>query len=698
MSESGWLWVQMLGTVVLTAALWSLDSKTPWGSHRRARTGAIGVVFGLMGVALLCLSINFQTVDDEVSAGSLLIGVRDMAPLAAGLFFEPAAGLIAAAISALFRAVTEVGLNAFWPDVLSLSLGAFLPGLISYLLGKFLFHGKFPHPLACLGIGIISEVLFALSLMETFSNSRATAIFMRAAFPSILLPTSVGMFLSALAIFKMRGKLKNIFKRPTRSDTPISTRFNRRLLTIVLAIFAFTLFLTVLNQGYYTLNSANNSLAAAADDISSALDQLPSTAGPTDIQALVAKRHAGTDGPIFILENDVVVGTNSETIPRGAGLQDLGLDSEPGDGTYFTGMLGVEDCHCFATHDQGRLILVGIPSAGIDLDLYLNFLTYFFYNVLLFAALYVGVDILVGSMIVKDLQQVNGSLEKITAGDLEEKVTVEDSREFTKLSGDINSTVDTLKSYIAEAENRMNAELEFAKEIQTSALPSVVPQRKEFRLAAFMGTAKEVGGDFYDYFMLDETHLVLAIADVSGKGIPASLFMMRSKTMLKNLAETGCGPAEILRQANDQLCDGNDAEMFVTAWMGIMDFSTGGMTCSNAGHEFPAIMKRGGDYELLKDKHGMVLGGIPGMSYVEYSIELQPGDRLFVYTDGVAEATDSSNELYGTDRMLEALNQCKSMAPMEQLTFMKARVDEFAGEAPQFDDITMMSFVLNEEV
>lgn len=696
MGEGGILWIQMLVVVVLTTGLWVLESRIPWQGRDRTRTVVIGVLFGLIGVALLCLSINFQTTDAEVSEGSLLIGVRDMAPLAAGLFFDPVAGLIAGVICALFRMVMEMGFNAFWPDVLSLSLGAFLPGLISFLLGRYVLQREVPTPFACFATGIISEVLFALSLMETFSDSAETGKFMREALWSILLPTSIGMFLCALAIFLISGRGKEILRRQPLSDTPISTRFNRKLVTVILGVFAFTLFLTVLNQEYYAQNNAKDSLTSEAADLVSVLDQTPSSASAADLQAIAAQRHAGNDGPIFILKNGRTVSTNSTTVAIGSSLQEVGLDSEPDDQSFFTGTLGSVECKCYAVRHGDWLVLVGIPTEGINLELLLNLLTYFFYSVLLFAALYVGVDMLVGSLIVKSLRKVNGSLEKITNGDLDEKVTAEDSREFTSLSNDINSTVMTLKDYIAEAENRMNAELEFAQEIQHSALPSVVPQRKEFSLAAFMGTAKEVGGDFYDYFMLDDTHLTLVIADVSGKGIPAALFMMRSKTMVKNLAETGCGPAEILRQANDQLCEGNDAEMFVTAWIGIMDLASGVMTCSNAGHEYPAIMRRGSGYELLKDKHGMVLGGIQGARYVEYEIELKPGDRLFLYTDGVAEATDSSDQLLGTDRMLEALDQSRSMTAAEQLSCVMSRINAFVGDAPQFDDITMMSFIMNE--
>jgi serine phosphatase RsbU (regulator of sigma subunit) len=237
--------------------------------------------------------------------------------------------------------------------------------------------------------------------------------------------------------------------------------------------------------------------------------------------------------------------------------------------------------------------------------------------------------------------------------------------------------------------------LEFARNIQASALPHnfIFPNRDEFKLFASMTPAKEVGGDFYDFFLIDGNKLALVIADVSGKGIPAALFMMRSRSVIRGLAETGNSPAEILKKANSRLCDGNDAEMFVTAWVGIVDFTTGIMTCANAGHEYPAI-RRGGEnnYELLKDKHGFVLGGMDGVSYSEYEVEMTEGTRIFVYTDGVAEATNQFDEQFGTDRMLSVLSEHPDFDVTDTLKNLKIEIFDFCKNTEQFDDITMICF------
>jgi serine phosphatase RsbU (regulator of sigma subunit) len=207
-----------------------------------------------------------------------------------------------------------------------------------------------------------------------------------------------------------------------------------------------------------------------------------------------------------------------------------------------------------------------------------------------------------------------------------------------------------------------------------------------------MDPAKEVGGDFYDFFFVDQNKLAMVIADVSGKGIPAALFMMRSKTAIRGLAESGQTPSEILYRANNTLCEGNDAEMFVTVWLGIIDLETGLMKCANAGHEYPVIMGAGRDFEVLRDKHGLALAAMEEMRFREYEVQMNPGDRLFVYTDGIPEAIDEQVEQYGMDRLVEVLNGVKDARMESILPVVRKNIADFAGNAEQFDDITMLGF------
>ena len=265
------------------------------------------------------------------------------------------------------------------------------------------------------------------------------------------------------------------------------------------------------------------------------------------------------------------------------------------------------------------------------------------------------------------------------------------SREIRSMQIRIVENTENLKTLTSEKE-RIKTELNMATRIQNSMLPHIFPpfpEREEFDLYATMRPAREVGGDFYDFFMIDEDHLAVVMADVSGKGVPGALFMMVSKVILKNNAMLGRPVGEILARTNDLICANNQMEMFVTVWMGILEISTGKIRAANAGHEYPAVMQDG-CFRLCRDRHSFVIGGLTDVSYREYELQLEKGDKLFLYTDGVTEATDEKGELFGTERMLGALNAFAESSPREILTGVKDAVDAFVGEAEQFDDMTML--------
>ena len=247
--------------------------------------------------------------------------------------------------------------------------------------------------------------------------------------------------------------------------------------------------------------------------------------------------------------------------------------------------------------------------------------------------------------------------------------------------------------HLTDEKARISAELDLATRIQADMLPSIFPAfptRKEFDLYASMTPAKEVGGDFYDFFIIDPDHLGLVIADVSGKGIPAAMFMMVSKNIVANNAMLGKSPAQILHDANNAIIKNNSENMFVTVWIGILEISTGILRAANGGHEYP-ILKRGDQFELFKEPHGIPLGFMDDSEYEEYVIEMKPGDKLFVYTDGVPEATAADQEMFGTDRTLEVLNRDVSASPEQMLKNIKEGVDAFVKDAVQFDDLTMLA-------
>ncbi len=343
----------------------------------------------------------------------------------------------------------------------------------------------------------------------------------------------------------------------------------------------------------------------------------------------------------------------------------------------------------------------------LDMSEVRSYLNSFLIKMIVISFAIIGLTIIVyivfvRSMVTKPIGQLTEFTEEITSTNAFEgkRIDIETGDEIESLSLSFNFMLEELEEYIhnlakitAEKE-RIGAELDVARHIQGSMLPCIFPafpERHEFDIYATMTPAKEVGGDFYDFFLVDDNHLALVIADVSGKGVPAALFMMISKTLIKSATQNGLSPKEVLEKVNNQLCESNDAEMFVTVWLGILEISTGRMKCANAGHEFPAIMHSGGDWELYKDRHGFVLAGMENSKYREYEITLKDGDRIFVYTDGVAEATDINNNLYGTDRMIDALNRAKDKRCDELLKYIHEDIDAFVGEADQFDDITMLT-------
>ena len=264
------------------------------------------------------------------------------------------------------------------------------------------------------------------------------------------------------------------------------------------------------------------------------------------------------------------------------------------------------------------------------------------------------------------------------------------------MEADMLRHIGELTSVTAERE-RIGAELSVATTIQENSIPHdfpAFPERDDFDIYASMTPAKEVGGDFYNFFLIDENHLAFVIGDVSGKGVPAALFMMVTNILITNRTKMGGSPGEILSYVNNNLCAHNKADMFVTLWLGILDLTTGKLTAANAGHDDAAICRSDGSFELFKTRHGLAAGAMPGMKYKDFEIQLDQGDKLFLYTDGVPEATRTDDAMFTVDRMLEALNLYKQQQPQDILAGVKQAVDDFVGDAPQFDDLTMLCLEL----
>lgn len=411
-------------------------------------------------------------------------------------------------------------------------------------------------------------------------------------------------------------------------------------------------------------------------------------------------RHVGEKGCMIIVDEKYKIVSGPEK-SEGSQIDITGiaLDKEkhrPGE-KFLSEYYG-EKCYCMYHEAEGYLILAVIPKSEAALSRNVAVVITMIMQVIIFVSLFIMIYLLVKRLVVNNIYRINDSLSEITEGNLETVVDVRTHVEFEELSDDINSTVDTLKRYIADAKARIEAELVLAKAIQHSALPSVFPpypNRKDFEIWADMYTAKEVGGDFYDFYFVNEDTLAFLIADVSGKGIPAAMFMMTAKTLIKSYAESGMSVEEVFIQANAKLSEGNDSGMFVTAWMGYIDLKTGRISYANAGHNPPLVRHGNGSYEYLKTRPGLVLAGMEGIRYRSNVVELQPGDVIFLYTDGVTEANNASEELYGTERLKELLDSNTDKDAEHICEVVKADVDSFADGVEQFDDITMLCIRYN---
>ena len=413
-------------------------------------------------------------------------------------------------------------------------------------------------------------------------------------------------------------------------------------------------------------------------------------------------RHVGSTGFVAVCDENFNLVTNTDR--NGNHISTIGIvpDEEMLQGKsashlYKTNVVNEESnfneeyIYVF-TFVEGYCIIAAMPVAEAMLMRDASLYTSIFMLILIFAALFIFIYFLIKKVIINNLQKINGTLSEITGGNLNVKVDVRSNEEFSSLSDDINSTVATLKRYISEAAARIDKELEYAKQIQLSALPSNFPDTENYSIYAQMIAAKEVGGDFYDFYSIDENTVLFLAADVSGKGIPAAMFMMTAKTIIRDLAERGLSVDEIFTLANEKLCENNESGMFVTAWLGKLELSTGKLSFANAGHNPPVIVHANGECEYLKSRTGFVLAGMEGMKYRSNEMTLNKGDRIFLYTDGVTEATDKNEALYGEDRLQSYIEKNKELEPEALLSGLKGDIDLFVGDAPQFDDITMLIF------
>ena len=681
--------LQMTGATALyvaaTALLWHFWHKA--SDHTPLQKLAVGLFFGLCSVAANHFGVDYI---------DMVLNVRDIGPLAAGLFFDPLSGILSGLIGGIERYIVGRFFNIGFFTHVACSISTCLAGFLAAALHKWVYEGKRPSIIHCLFLGAEMEVfhMYAIFISNRNNMSMASYVVKVCALPMIIF-TGIGLMACSIAILLLSGSHLRIHLKTPRRNTPIDVRFQRWLMIVVFVLFASSL---GLNYSLHTRTAYEN----VRDDLKLQICQYQFTYQENkdlkSLQKVLDDNNVSTESIYLLVDAETqqfltYTGFSGKTIP--ADPEELTLIAEHAGGDEFYASLRQYlgwECLCMSVKlDERYYLLIGTPTNLIYASRESLMQESLFLLILVFTALYLLTTVLVERLVVRNLEKVNDSLARITDGHLNETVAVEESSEFTKLSGDINATVTALRGYIDAAENRIEEELKLAAAIQDAALPKNFNLPYEsIELYALMTPARQVGGDFYDFFFIRPEEIALVIADVSGKGVPASLFMMRSKTAIKNYARSGLGPAKLLESVNNALCEGNDTDMFVTVWLGILDLRTGLMRCANAGHEYPVLMRAGGDYELVKDRHGLVLAEFEDIPMKEYEIQLNSGDRLFVYTDGVPEAINTDKAQYGTARMTEKLNSLKNSSQQELLTGMLEDIRQFAGAEEQFDDITML--------
>ena len=645
----------------------------------------IGIIFGCCSIASTHFGVNF---------GTMILNVRDIGPMSAGLFFDPVSGVIAGIIGAFERYIAGEYFKVGEFTTIACSLSTCLAGFFAAFLNMYLFKGKKPSLAYSFFMGCVIEVFHMYMVLVSNRDDVAMAftVVRICALPMILF-TGLGLMVSSALIKVMSGEWQNPFVRPEGDKVTVSHRFQVWLFGVTAVVLLMNFWF---NYSLQTFSAEQNArLEMEIAQVYTDYNYEMYKENGLDLSKM--EIYIANDGAFVIVDES---GNAISGFRDWAALKEtLDAAEEHKDSDYFDVKTEYGEWMCKVAHmetDPGKRLLIAMPYDTIYLSRDAQAYETLLADILVFTVIYVLISVLVQSLVVDNLIKVNESLNKITEGDLDEKVSVYNSSEFASLSDDINLTVDALKGYIEAAEKRIEQELMLARTIQASALPKNFDFNNDaFELFATMDPAKEVGGDFYDFFFIDSYRMALVIADVSGKGIPASLFMMRSKTAIRGLTESGYDPGEMLVRVNNELCTNNEASMFVTVWIGIVDLKTGDIRCANAGHEYPAVRRSSGAFESFKDKHGLPLGCMEDMKYREYDIHLDPGDTLFVYTDGVPEAINVDEVQYGETRMLRALSRNKKASMKKLLHALKKDQDGFVGEADQFDDITMLGFRYN---
>lgn len=691
--------------VLLSAVLyWAYSKPLSHWSPRKKQLLA-GFCFGLAAV--------FGT-EFGVPMDGLRVNVRDAAPICAGLIFGAPAGIMAGLIGGIERYLAAWWGAGFYTQ-LACTLGTMFAGFFAAGLRRYMFEDKKPGWVYGLAVGGVAEIVHMTLIFFTNMDDARTGFHFIQLCTGPMVTANACSVMLALLVVGILGKEKII----RREGVPhIAETFQKWLLVCIVVAFGCAFSFTYALQTRIYHGTMEETFRQNLDDLKREIisvagrnEMLKAKGGEDDpegkffdgsqedpgllIGSITENWHVGDSGYLLVFDQagrlkSTAVGAEEEITEGNTQIDWPSLE----EGEISLAIIGGKEAYVM-WQEAGRYRTMAVaPVEKADFSRNLSVYLMTFVIVLIFSALFILIYCLIRRLIVDKIHSINKSLSRITAGQLDVVVDVRSSEEFTSLSDDINNTVATLKHYIDEAAARIDRELEFAREIQYSSLPSIFPpfpQRKEFDIYASMDTAKEVGGDFYDFYFVGTDKLAFVVADVSGKGIPAAMFMMRARAVIKALAETGISVNEIARDANDTLCQGNERGMFVTVWLGILDINTGELDYVNCGHTAPYILHPEVGGEWVKKKSGIMLGSVEDVPYTSRHITLSPGDIIYLYTDGVSESNNEAGEFFGEARLEEILQEGRGLEVAPLCVKVKERLDAFADGTEQFDDITMLA-------
>ncbi len=667
------------------------------------------LLFILILIEIILLTSGFGM----ISNGSLSITILQIPVIIAAIMLGLPYGLLMGAVFGIGTMIIAEGYGTETLDhlfvnpilsVLPRLLIAVMAWLVYKLLKKFVDdHTVSSECIAGAGAAFAGTVtntvlvtLFLGSLYpEMLGGNTGIPVYMHAFANIVGANTSLEICISMLAVAAgMYFLKKNELRGQEFVQCPMRKNFQKWLSVVMTGGFLVTMLTSYTLQTIQARNNAESYLAAVLEKTVQELEETRQFQ-PDDLQI-------DNRGMILFAENGQIVEAGNEKL-IGRNLVDLGFASENPGEEAFTVVLAGSTYVCQAGHFQNMTVIGMILGDEIYAERNETAIILLLVNLIIFAAIFLLISKLLQDNVINRIYHVNQSLSMIQSGNLDELVEVRNNEEFSVLSDGINATVNALKETMEEVAAHMNQEMEFAREIQHSALPvaeHVIPKRKEYEIFGVMDAAREVGGDFYDYFLVGQDKLGFVIADVSGKGVPAALFMMTAKTLLKNFILNGKSPAEALELANTQLCENNEAGMFVTVWIGILDYSIGEIEFANAGHNAPLLKKREEPFVYMDHKtykRSIMLGIREGVRYKNNRIPFERGDMIYLYTDGVTEANDSEGNFYGEERLKQCLDEYYALAPKEIVQTIRADIDKFAGDAEQFDDITMVIVKMNAE-